>query len=212
MKLINDIIWMKQIMFTKEVKEPTVELNNEDKDGEGVADADMPETSKDVEYSNIDEESEDESHEDVPDKDEEPWIDVTTCSGRSVRVPSRMIAEVGASALRLPKAEENYYALLDQGEADEFDPEELICVVPALVGGFQNTQELRVNKHKEALKGPDEDKWKEYLFEEHERMVKNQLWRAVPKKDVPNHSKILSFTWTLKKISDGTYHVRLNAR
>jgi hypothetical protein len=30
-----DIIWMKQMMFTKEVEEPTVEHNNDNEDGEG---------------------------------------------------------------------------------------------------------------------------------------------------------------------------------
>jgi hypothetical protein len=66
---------------------------------------------------------------------------------------------VGASALRLTKSEENYYALLDQGGEAEFDTEELICIVAAIGGGFQNTQELHVKKYKEAMKGPDKDKW-----------------------------------------------------
>jgi hypothetical protein len=65
---------------------------------------------------------------------------------------------VGASALGLTKAEENYYAPLDQGDEAEFDPEELICIGTALGGGFQNTQELHVKKYKEAMKGPDKDK------------------------------------------------------
>jgi hypothetical protein len=41
---------------------------------------------------------------------------------------------VGASALGFTKAEENYYALLDQGDEAEFDPEELICIGAALGG------------------------------------------------------------------------------
>jgi hypothetical protein len=40
---------------------------------------------------------------------------MTARSGRSVRAPSRLIEEVGASALGLTKAEDNYYTLLDQG-------------------------------------------------------------------------------------------------
>jgi hypothetical protein len=63
------------------------------------------------------------------------------------------------------------------GEAG-FDPEELICIVSALGGGFENIQVLHVKKNKEAMKGPDKQKWENAVFEEHERMVKNQVWRA----------------------------------
>jgi hypothetical protein len=134
----------------------------------------------------------------------EAWNDVTTRSGRSVRAPSRLITEVGASALGLTKAEENYYALLDQGGEAEFDPEELICIGAALGRGFQNTQELHVKNYKEAMKGPDKDKWEDAVFEEHERMVKNQVWRAVPKKYVPKNAKVMTSTWAMKKKSNGT--------
>jgi hypothetical protein len=71
----------------------------------------------------------------------------------------RLIAEVGASALGLTKAEENYYVLLDQGGEAEFDPEELIYVGAVLGGGFENTQESHVKKYKESMKGPDKQKW-----------------------------------------------------
>jgi hypothetical protein len=72
---------------------------------------------------------------------------VTTRSGLSIRAPSRLIAEVGAGVIGLTKAEENYYALLDQGDEAEFDPEELICIGAALGEGFENTQELHVRKY-----------------------------------------------------------------
>jgi hypothetical protein len=42
--------------------------------------------------------------------------------------------------------------------------------------------------------------------------VKNQVWRAVPKKDFPKHSRILYFTWAMKKKSNVTYGARLNTR
>jgi hypothetical protein len=123
-----------------------------------------------------------------------------------------LIAEVGASALGLSKSEENYYALLDQGGEAEFDPEELICIGAALEGGFENTQELHVEKYKEAIKGPDKQKWENAVFEEHKRLVKNQVWRAVPKKDVPRNAKVMSSTWAMKKKSNRTYRERSNAR
>jgi hypothetical protein len=49
------------------------------------------------------------------------------------------------------------------------------------------------------MKGPDKDKWENSVFEEHERMVKNQIWRAVPKKDFPKNAKVMSSTWAMKK-------------
>jgi hypothetical protein len=62
------------------------------------------------------------------------------------------------------------------------------------------------------MKGPDKDKCENAVFEEHERMMKKQVWRAVPKKDVPKNSKVMSSTWAMKKKSNGTYRDRLNAR
>jgi hypothetical protein len=52
----------------------------------------------------------------------------------------QLIAEVGASALGLTKSKENYYALLEQGDEAESDPEKLILIGVGLGGGFQNTQ------------------------------------------------------------------------
>jgi hypothetical protein len=109
---------------------------------------------------------------------------------------------IGGSLISLTKAEENKYLLLDQGDEAEFDPEEIISVEAALGGFFQNTQELQVNTYKEATKGPDKEKWEEAALEEHGMIVKNQVWRAVPKKDVPNHSTIMSSTWVMEKNSN----------
>jgi hypothetical protein len=143
--IARDVIWMKQMMFTKGVKEPVIDMTNEDtKDGQG--DVKKPTDPGEIEDSGSDEESEDDSSEEETAEDDEPWNDVTTRSGRSVRALLRLIAELGARALGITKAEEHYYALLDQGGEAEFDPEELICIGAALVGGFQNIQELHVKK------------------------------------------------------------------
>jgi hypothetical protein len=55
------------------------------------------------------------------------------------------------------------------------------------------------------MKGPDKQKWENAVFEEHDRMVKFQVWRAVPKKDVPRNTRVMSSTWAMKKKSNGTY-------
>jgi hypothetical protein len=108
---------MKQMMFTKEVNEAMIEVTKKIKDGEGDEDDETPnppETPKAVENISSNE-SEADSDKEVPAKDDEPWSDVTTRSGRSGRAPSRLIAEVGESVSGPTKAEDNYYALLDRG-------------------------------------------------------------------------------------------------
>jgi hypothetical protein len=62
------------------------------------------------------------------------------------------------------------------------------------------------------MKISDKDKWKESVFEDHDRMVKNQVWRAVPKQDVPEHSNIMSSTWVVKKNSNGNLRATLFSR
>jgi hypothetical protein len=143
--ITRDVIWIKQMMFTKGIEDPVIEVNNGNTE-DVQDDNENPADPGEVEDSGSNDESEDDSSEEEPAEEDEPWSDVTMRSARSVRAPSRLIAEVGASALGLTKAEENYYAFLDQGGEAKFDPEELICIGAALGGGFQNTQELHVKK------------------------------------------------------------------
>jgi hypothetical protein len=48
--------------------------------------------------------------------------------------------------------------------------------------------------------------------DEHKRMLKHNVWNPVPKEDVPDGAKILTFTWAMKKKAIGMYHARMNAR
>jgi hypothetical protein len=104
---------MKQMMFTKGVEEPVIEVNNDNAE-DGHDDEEKPANPGEIEDSRNEEESEDDSSDEEHVEEDEAWNDVTTRSGRSVRAPSRLIAEVGVSTLGLTKAEENYYALLDR--------------------------------------------------------------------------------------------------
>jgi hypothetical protein len=61
------------------------------------------------------------------------------------------------------------------------------------------------------MKRPDKDKCENSIFEEHESMVKNQVWRTVPKKYVTKNAKVISSTWAMKKKSNETYRAILNA-
>jgi hypothetical protein len=62
------------------------------------------------------------------------------------------------------------------------------------------------------MAGPDKDKWKQAVKEEHERMVKSSVFEVVPRKDVPEGSKILTSMWAMKKKASGVYHAWMNAR
>jgi hypothetical protein len=48
-----------------------------------------------------------------------------------------------------------------------------------LRGGFENTKEFHVIKYKDAMKSKYEYNWDDAVFEEHERMVKIKVWRAM---------------------------------
>jgi len=59
------------------------------------------------------------------------------------------------------------------------DINELAAVGAGIGGGFSNTSELRVIKYKEAINGPDREHWLKAIEEEHERMVKNNVFKIV---------------------------------
>ena len=50
------------------------------------------------------------------------------------------------------------------------------------------------------------------MEEEHDRMIKMGVWEAVPRSKVPKDAKVISTTWVMKKKSNGTFWVRVNAR
>jgi hypothetical protein len=117
--ITRDVIWMKQMMFTKGVEDAVIEINNDNTE-EGQNDDKERADHVTVEDNGSEDKSEDDSSDEEPVEEDEPWNYVTARSGRSVRAPSRLIAEVGASDLGLTKSEEIYYALLDQGGEAEF--------------------------------------------------------------------------------------------
>ena len=132
-----------------------------------------------------------------------------TRTGRQVKPRIRLIEEIGG----LTVAEQNYYATLAEATENEFDDNaEIACVGAGLGGGFENTNELHVIKYKEAMASDDKEKWQKAIDEEHDRMVRNKVWKVVPKSDLPQGAKIMTTTWACKKKPNGTYRARLNAR
>jgi hypothetical protein len=81
--------------------------------------------------------------------------------------------------IALTASELNYYATMKElGE----HPGEFGCVGTALGGRFDNTSELHTMKYKQAMKTKDKVSWENGVKEEHNRMVKHKVWKAVPRK------------------------------
>jgi len=163
----------------------------------------------------------------MDDNDNNEECKTHTRSGKQVRTPKRLIAsnewvQTAINYMSLSSAEQNYYTALMTPSSDEYMPyevvniglniNELAAVGAGIGGGFSNTSELRVLKYKEAINGPDREYWLKAIGEEHERMVKNNVFKTVKRKDVPKGSKIITFTWACKKKANGTYRARLNER
>jgi hypothetical protein len=79
---------MKQMIFTKVVEDPVIEVNNDNTD-EGQGDDEKPANPGEVEDNGTDDKSEDDSSDEEPVEENKPWNDVTTRSGRSARAPSQ---------------------------------------------------------------------------------------------------------------------------
>jgi hypothetical protein len=132
----------------------------------------------------------------------EPAV-TTTSSGRATRAPAWM-RDYTMAAIKMTD-QETAYLNLTKGF-------EMGLMGAGVGGGFINTQELHVLKYNQAMKGPDKKHWQVAVEEEHERMIKNKVWKAVPKTSVPKEATILTSTWAMKKKASGVYHARLNAR
>jgi hypothetical protein len=144
------------------------------------------------------------------DDDDVEAPEVRTKSGRTIRAPSRLISEIGTMAtsnyeIALSQPEYNFYSVMTQLNEDVG---ELACMATvngmeyammdaeyafigaALGGGFDNTTELYVMNYKEAMESDDKEKWLAAMKEEHERMVKKKVWKAIPPSEVPKGEKI----------------------
>jgi hypothetical protein len=89
--------------------------------------------------------------------------------------------------------------------------DEIMAVGAGIGGGFEHTSELIPMKYNEAMK-KDPKGWGAAIEQEHERMIKHKVWKAVPEESVPKEAKILTSTWAMKQKADGTKRARINAR
>jgi hypothetical protein len=73
-------------------------------------------------------------------------------------------------------------------------------------------EELHVIKFNKAMKSKDKKNWVKAVQEEYDRMIKSGAWTAVDKDTLKATDKVLTTTWAMKKKSNGSYRVRINAR
>ena len=234
----RDVIWLRQMMFQKRVEEDygrmpeeietaILELQGREEPEEiGEVQDELTEKGMSTdEDQGLIEEGEPEEEEFVPPPvaEEQPqWVRATTRHGRVSRLPERYRQELNAAAIvslgRASLATKNYYEMLHEEEDDEDEDEheesktELACVGAGLVGGFENTAELHAMTYKEAMKTADKTQWDLAVKEEHERMISMNVWKAVPKDEVPKDAKIITTTWAMKKKANGRFRARVNAR
>jgi hypothetical protein len=79
-------------------------------------------------------------------------------------------------------------------------------------GGFANTQELHVLNYDQAMASADRDKWITAVEEEHQRMIKHEVFQPVRIDTLPVGTKAIDSTWAMKKKANGVYRARLAAR
>ena len=66
-------------------------------------------------------------------------------------------------------------------------------------------------KYEEAISSPDKKGWKEEIENEHRRMQKHGVWKAVKRKSLKPKTKIIDSTWACTKKSNGDLRARMNA-
>ena len=75
-----------------------------------------------------------------------------------------------------------------------------IAVVGVGLGGrFNHFSKLKVMKFKEAINGPDSNKWKEEIENEKKKMVTNRVWEPLDKNGLPEEVKVITWIWACKK-------------
>ena len=79
-------------------------------------------------------------------------------------------------------------------------------------GGFAHTTELIPMKYKEAMSGPDAEAWAEECDKEHDRMLKNKVFKAIKRTELDTHAKVIDSTWALKKKTNGKLRGRVVVR
>jgi Reverse transcriptase (RNA-dependent DNA polymerase) len=120
----------------------------------------------------------------------------TTRSGRNICKPMRYQEDFDAIMI------DDVYTL----EA------EALLVGAAIGEGIGHTGKLQAAKYKEAMSGPEKEKWIQAIEQEHNRMIQNSVWMPVKLNNLPPTIKPLLTTWVLKKKVNGDFRARITAQ
>ena len=85
-------------------------------------------------------------------------------------------------------------------------------LVKATGVNYCNMSELQVMNYREAMAKVNHEKWEKVIKLEHKKMVKHNVFQVVKKEQVPKETKLINFTWAMKKKSKGVYRARLAIR
>ena len=105
-----------------------------------------------------------------------------------------------------------YEKLLGLLSGHEYASGEICAVGAGLIGGFENTKELKVMKFDEDMNGKDRSKWLKVVEEEFGRFEKNRCFEPVERKDIDPTCTIMMSTWAMKKKASVKFRARLDAR
>ena len=81
-------------------------------------------------------------------------------------------------------------------------------LVGATGHNYGNTKELQTINYKQAMASLDKIEWEKAIKVEHKKMLKFNVFEVVHPRDVPDHAKLFTSTWAMKKKPDGTYRAR----
>jgi hypothetical protein len=89
--------------------------------------------------------------------------------------------------------------LLKNSESTEF-----ANIGAGISGRFKNTKELKVMNYKEAVSGPDGERWKAGVKIEYQQILAIKVFDVVLQKDLPLGTTLIDSIWAMNKNSNGT--------
>lgn len=90
-------------------------------------------------------------------------------------------------------------AILKEKDSDEYS------LVGATGTNYGSTNKLQVMNYREAMATVNCEKWEKAIKLKHKKMVKYNVFQVVNNKVVPKGTKLMNFTWAMKKKSNGVY-------
>ena len=82
-------------------------------------------------------------------------------------------------------------------------------LVVATWNNYSNIEELQVMNYKEAMEYVNYKEWDKAIKLKHKNMAEYNLFQVFKKEDVATETKLMNFTWVMKKKFSGLFQARL---